>query len=199
MSIGSKSPRLADQLREADATIWRKVENDVMPRVLAALHRRFGAGRHWQDLEGFARSAQRAAWRLLIQGRYDPLEELQSLDQLEGWLVLAASRKFSDALRRAGRESAHAQTVYLRLHDRTGLNNLGDETAAAVLGDLERCLEDETDRAVFRGKLEQKSEAEISRQLRCSTRKVRGVWQRIRQRLARCPWAPCAPCEPETA
>ena len=108
MSIVSKPPRLADQLREADATVWREVENEVMPRVLAALRRRFGAGRHWQDLEGFARSAQRAAWRLLIQGRCDPLEELQSLDQLEGWLVLVASRKFSDALRRAGRETAHA-------------------------------------------------------------------------------------------
>jgi DNA-directed RNA polymerase specialized sigma24 family protein len=186
MSIGSKLPRLADQLREADVTDWRQVENDVMPRVLGALHRRFGPGRQWHDLEGFARSAQRAAWRLLVQGRYDPLEELESLEQLEGWLVLVASRKYSDALRRAGRETTHAPDVYRHMHDRAGLDNLGEQAAAAVIGELERCLEDETDRAVFRAKLEEKSEAEISLQLRCSTRKVRGVWQRIRQRMARC-------------
>jgi hypothetical protein len=185
MSIGSKPPRLADQLREADAIVWRQVEYDVMPRVLVALRRRFGPGRHWQDLEGFARSAQRAAWRLLMQGRYKPLEELESLDQLEGWFVCVAARKFSDALRRADREATHASNVYRRLQDRTVVNELGEQTAAGVVGELEECLEDETDLTVFRGKLEEKSEAELSLQLRCSTRKVRGIWHRIRQRMAR--------------
>ena len=184
MSIGSKPPRLADQLRSRCNNLAGSGKRRDAPRA-GGVTTALGAGRDWQDLEGFARSAQRAAWRLLVQGRYDPFEELQSLDQLEGWLVLVASRKFSDALR-AGRETAHAQTVYLHLHDRAGLNNLGDETAAAVLGELEQCLEDETDRAVFRGKLEEKSETELSLQLRCSTRKVRGVWQRIRQRMVRC-------------
>ena len=86
----------------------------------------------------------------------------------------------------AGRETARAQTVYLHLHDRTGLNNLGDQTAAAVLGELEQCLEDETDRAVFRGKLEEKSETDCSSNSAVRPARCAGVWQRIRQRMVRC-------------
>jgi DNA-directed RNA polymerase specialized sigma24 family protein len=187
LSAGDEPQRLADRLRDPDETLWRLVEKDVMPRVLAALHGRFGPGRRWHDLEGFARSAQRAAWRLLAAGDYAPLEELESLAQLEAWLVRVAARKFNDAFRRAAREAAHATDLQLLLQDRDLLGGLGEQSATAVVAELEARLEDETDRAVFRGKLEEKTEAEIALQLHCSTRKVRSVWQRIRHCLARYP------------
>jgi DNA-directed RNA polymerase specialized sigma24 family protein len=187
LSAGNEPQRLADRLRDPDETLWRLVEKDVMPRVLAALQRRFGPGRRWHDLEGFARSAQRAAWRLLTAGDYAPLEELETLAQLECWLVLVAARKFNDALRRAAREAAHAPDLPLLLRNPQLLDGLGEQSATAVVEELEARLEDETDRVVFRAKLEEKTEAEISLQLNCSTRKVRSVWQRVRQRLASYP------------
>src|SRR5436309_1741940 len=151
MSPGNGPPSLAKLLRDRDEALWRQVEDEVLPRVLAALRRRFGPGRHWHDLEGFARSAQRVALRLLAAGRNTPLEELESLAQLEGWLVRVAAHKFSDAVRRADRELAHAPRVLLSAEGQEALAELGNESVAAVLAELESHLHDETDRAVFRG------------------------------------------------
>jgi hypothetical protein len=185
MDEAKQPKRLADQLRDHDEALWQRMEQDVLPRVLAALQRRFGLGRRWHDLEGFARSAQRVAWLHLASGKYAQLEELETLAQLEAWLVRVAARKFKDAVRRAEREETHAARL-LRSQDQIALEELSWRSAAAVVEELEGFLPEETDRVVFRGKLEERTEAEISLQLRCSIRKVRGVWQRIRRRLARC-------------
>jgi RNA polymerase sigma factor (sigma-70 family) len=183
MLESAQKTTLADQLRKRDATLWRQVESSVLPHVLAALRSRYGPGRHWQDLEACARSAQRVAWDLLATGENPTLERLETLAQFEAWLVRVAARKFSNALRRAAREADHAYDVQL-VENQALLESLSRQSAADVVAELETHLRDETDRIVFRGKLEEKTEAEIARQLGCSQRKVRNVWQRIRKRLA---------------
>jgi DNA-directed RNA polymerase specialized sigma24 family protein len=175
---------LADRLREDEAT-WLLVESEVLPRVLAALERRYGPGRHWNDLEGFVRSAQRTAWRRLRARADRGLEELESLAQFEDWLVVVAGRKVHRALARAAAERAHAQLPGNPDPARDLLEALSQQSAEEVLDELEAGLNDEIGRAVFRGKLEQKTEAEIADMLKCSTRKVRGVWRLVRQRLLR--------------
>jgi DNA-directed RNA polymerase specialized sigma24 family protein len=111
---------------------------------------------------------------------------MDSLEQLECWLIRVAGRKFNEALRRSAREAAHAPNVYLANHESYRLAELGQQASREVVEELECSLHDDTDRAVFRGKLNELTEAQIARQLRCSTRKIRGVWQRVRQRLSRC-------------
>lgn len=177
MRSNSNISNLADRLREGDEAVWRQVEDDVVPRVLAALRRRFGPGLRWHDLEGFARSAQRVACQRLQARDNSRLEEVETLDQLTDWLVVAAARKFKDALRRSGHEMAQA-----RAH--AELADASRHAAQALVADLEACLEDPTDQTVFRGKLEGRNEAEIAMQLGCSRRKVRGIWARLRRRLA---------------
>jgi DNA-directed RNA polymerase specialized sigma24 family protein len=184
MALHDEGSPLADRLREDEAT-WLLVECEVLPRVLAALERRYGPGRYSHDLEGFVRSAQRTAWRRLRDRADRGLEELETLAQFEDWLVVVAGRKFYRALKRAAVEQALALLPGNPDPPRDLLEALSQQSAEEVLDELEAGLNDGIGRAVFRGKLEQKTEAEIADMLKCSTRKVRGVWRLVRQRLLR--------------
>jgi DNA-directed RNA polymerase specialized sigma24 family protein len=184
MSLFNDGRPLADRLRDDEAT-WRLVESEVVPRVLAALQRRYGPGRHWHDLEGFVRSAERTAWRRLRAVADPRLEELETLAQFERWLVVVAAHKFCRALTRSAAEQACGPLPGNSSAPGDLLDELTRQSAAEVLDELEAGLEDEVGRAVFRGKLEQKTEAEIAAGLKCSTRKVRGVWRLVRRRLLR--------------
>jgi DNA-directed RNA polymerase specialized sigma24 family protein len=175
---------LADRLRDGEVT-WRLVETEIVPRVLAALERRYGPGRHGHDLEGFVRSAQRTACRRLQAGSDQRLEGLETLAQLEDWLVVVAGHKFHRALVRAGIEEAIRPVLSNASAHRDVLEELTQQSAEEVVADLEAGLEDDLSRAVFQGKIQKKTEAEIAAGLKCSTSKVRGVWRRIRQRLLR--------------
>ncbi len=175
---------LADRLRN-DEAVWRLVEGEVVPHVLAALERRYGPGRHWHDLEGFVRSAQRTAWRRLRAQTDHRLEGLETLAQFEAWLVVVAGHKFHRALARTAIEQTRASTPADPAPPRDVLDELTRQSAAAVLDELEAGLDGEVGRAIFRGKMEQKAEAEIAAGLKCSTRKVRGAWRLVRQRLLR--------------
>ena len=173
---------LADLLRDHDEATWQHVETEVLPKVLKALERRFGPGRHWQDLNDVAQSAQRTALRRLSE-RTDPrLEELETLAQFEKWLVVVARNKLVDALRRADTERTHAPDVGRLLQTR--LAELGQEAADEVVRRLEALLPAE-DRPIFRGKLAQESQVAIAAQLGCSTRTVTNRWKQIKARLLR--------------
>ena len=175
---------LADLLRN-DETLWEVVERDVVPHVIAALRRRYGPCRLWHDLEGFVRSAERTAWRRLQERADDRLEELETLAQFEAWLVVVAGHKFHRALIRGAKQQAFGPFAGNPAPPCDLLDELTRQSAAEVLDELEAGMVDDVSRAVFRGKLEEKSEAEIAAALKCSTRKVRGVWRRVRQRLLR--------------
>jgi DNA-directed RNA polymerase specialized sigma24 family protein len=175
---------LADRLRDEEA-IWRLVEEEVVPHVLTALQRRYGPGRHWHDLEGFVRSAERTALRRLRARIDHQLDQLETLEQFERWLVVVAGHKFHRALLRATLEQTNDQRSRNAKPARDLLNELTQQSAVEVVAELEAELTDEISRAVFHGKLQQKTEAEIAADLRCSMRKVRGIWSRVRLRLLR--------------
>ncbi len=183
MPPGERNHHLADLLRANDEATWRLVETDVLPRVLQALERRFGPGRHWQDLHDVAQSAQRTAWRRLREHADPKLEELETLAQFENWLVVVAHHKFIGALRRAATEKTHAPELERFLQTRQ-LAELGQEAADEVVRRLEALLPEE-DRPVFRGKLAQESQVAIAAQLGCSTRAVTARWKQIKARLLR--------------
>jgi RNA polymerase sigma factor (sigma-70 family) len=185
-----RNQHLADLLRANDEATWQLVETDVLPKVLRALERRFGPGRHWQDLHDVAQSAQRTALRRL-QAHADPqLEELETLAQFENWLVIVARNKFISALRRVATEKTHAPALERFLQTRqlepapSPLAELGQEAADEVVRRLETLLPEE-DRPVFRGKLAQESQVAIAAQLGCSTRTVTSRWKQIKARLLR--------------
>ncbi len=189
MPPGEHNHHLADLLRAHDEATWRLVETDVLPRVLQALERRFGPGRHWQDLHDVAQSAQRTAWRRLQEHADPKLEELETLTQFESWLVVVAHHKFIGALRRAATEKTHAPELERFLQTRqlepsSPLAELGQEAADEVVRRLEALLPEE-DRPVFRGKLAQESQVAIAAQLGCSTRTVTARWKQIKARLLR--------------
>jgi DNA-directed RNA polymerase specialized sigma24 family protein len=176
---------LADQLRENDEAIWARVDTDVVPRVLAALRRQFGSGRHWLDPEGAARSAVGTAIRRLHE-RADPkLETLETVESFLRWLVVTARNKYREQLRRAGVEQKHAIPLAELLGDRGRdlLDGVAHEAAEQVVQRFRESLSDPTDLTIFDGKLGGKGEVEIADELGCSTKKVRDRWKRIRNRL----------------
>jgi hypothetical protein len=184
MATGNDGKSFADRLRE-DEALWHVVESEVVPRVLAAVLRRYGPGRHALDLEACVRSAERTAVRRLREAADPRLEELETLAQFERWLVVVAGHKFHRARLRAATERSLGPLAGSPSVPRDLLDDLTRQSAADVLDELEAGLEDDVGRAVFRGKLEEKTEAEIAAGLKCSTRKVRGAWRRVRQRLLR--------------
>jgi DNA-directed RNA polymerase specialized sigma24 family protein len=177
---------LADRLRDRnDQAIWARVETDVVPRVLAALRRQFPSSRHWLDLEGAVRSAERTAMRRLDEGSDPNLENLETFESFLRWLLGTARNKFLAQLRRARVEHKHAPHVGERLDERAKdlLDGLVHETAERMVQQLRASLAEPTDLAIFEGKLAEKNEVQIANELSCSTRKVRGRWKRIRERL----------------
>jgi RNA polymerase sigma factor (sigma-70 family) len=190
MPPGDHDRRLAGLLRARDEATWRLVETEVLPKVLQALESQFGPGRHWQDLSGAARSAERTALRRLTE-RADPkLEDLETLEQFEKWLVVVARNKFIGALRRAAVEKTHAAELE-RLLEAGPREELGRQAAAEVVRQLEASLSGE-DRLVFQGKLAQKSQVAIAAELGCSTRTVTAMWQRIKACMLRQAAEDCA-------
>jgi RNA polymerase sigma factor (sigma-70 family) len=112
---------------------------------------------------------------------------LESYEDFEKWLVIVARNKFAMALRRAQVEAKHQE--FLRasnVHDKAlaaELERLGDETAEEVVSRLAASLRDQEEQTVFLGKLAGKPEAAIAGALGCSTRKVRGIWKKVKERL----------------
>ena len=182
--------RLADLLRANDDTTWRLVQIEVLPKVLQALTRRFGPGHHWKDLDDVAQSIQRTACRQLREHADRQLEELETLEQFERWLVIVARNKLIKALRRAAIEKNHAPQLERLLQNRQAesasspLAELSREAADEMVGRLEALLPEE-DRPIFRGKLAQQNQVAIAARLGCSTRTVTIRWKRIKARLLR--------------
>jgi DNA-directed RNA polymerase specialized sigma24 family protein len=200
MSANANQPEqtttLADQLRDKnDRAIWARVETDVVPRVLAALRRQFASSRHWLDLEGAVRSAERTALRRLDEGSDPNLETLDTFDSFLRWLIGTARNKFLAQLRRARVEHKHAPRVGERLDASAQelLDVLAHETAERVVQHVRESLAEETDQVIFEGKLAEKNEVQIANELRCSTRKVRGRWKRIREMLCQGDAGDCPP------
>ncbi len=179
-----------DKLRANDEAAWNHIETKVLPKIIRALQRKFGPGRLWHDLEGFARSAERTGYRRL-QERADPrLEKLESFDDFENWLVIVACNKFGMELRKAKVEEKHRPTLLraalLGEHEAAlGLDQLEDIAAEEVVNRLSANLHDEKDKAVFHGKLTGKKEVVIADEVGKSTRWVRYAWARIQARLKR--------------
>jgi DNA-directed RNA polymerase specialized sigma24 family protein len=191
---------LADQLRDKnDRAIWTRVETDVLPRVLAALRRQFASSRHWLDLEGAVRSAERTAMRRLDDGSDPQLETLETFESLLRWLIGTARNKFLGQLRRARVEQKHAPRIGQRQDERAQdlLDGLAHKTAEQVVQQVRESLAEPIDLAIFEGKLAEKNEVQIANELNCSTRKVRGRWKRIRDNL--CKGEAAVPPERDTA
>jgi DNA-directed RNA polymerase specialized sigma24 family protein len=184
--VAEENERLsADELRGPDPVVWARVETEVVPKVLAALRRRFGSGRHWLDVEGAVRSAERTAFRR-IQEHADPkLEDLETFESFCRWLIGTAYNIILEKLRHAGVEDKHAPRIAQTAGEgeRTLLDQLADETAEQRVERVRACLTDEVDQAIFDCKLAEQNEVQIANDLGCSTRKVRGRWQRIKDRL----------------
>jgi hypothetical protein len=174
----------AGQLREPDAIIWARVETEVVPKVLAALQRQFGSGRHWLDVEGAVRSAERTAFRR-VQDRADPnLEDLDTFESFCRWLIGTAYNMILAKLRHIRVEERHAPRIAQAGEaDRNLLEQLAEETAEQRIERIRASLADETDQAIFDGKLAEQEEVQIANALGCSTRKVRGRWKQIKERL----------------
>jgi DNA-directed RNA polymerase specialized sigma24 family protein len=184
--VSEENDRLsAEQLRQPDPRIWARVEAEVVPKVLAALRRQFGPGRHWLDVEGAVRSAERTAFRR-VQDHADPnLEDLETFESFCRWLIGTAYNIILEKLRRMGVEEKHAPRIAHTggERDRTMLDQLAEETAEQRVARVRASLTDQTDQAIFDGKLAQHDEVQIANDLGCSTRKVRNRWKRIKERL----------------
>jgi DNA-directed RNA polymerase specialized sigma24 family protein len=191
--VSDEDDRLsADQLRDPDPVVWARVETEVVPRVLAALRRQFGSGRYWLDVEGAVRSAERTAFRR-VQDHADPnLEDLETFESFCRWLICTAYNIILAKLRHRGVEEKHAPRIAQARNegDRNLLDELADETAEQRVQRVRACLVDETDQAIFDGKLAQREEVQIANALGCSTRKVRGRWKQIKDRLRQAETAP---------
>ena len=176
-----------EKLRARDEIVWTYIETKVIPKVVKALRRWFGPGRGWQDLEGFVRSAERTGYRRLREYADATLETMERYEDFERWLVIVARNKFAMALRRAQLEAKYQN--FLRASTAQDgamaaeLEQLGDETAEDVVNRLAASLPEREEQTVFLGKLAGKPEAAIAGELGCSTRKVRGIWRKVRGQL----------------
>jgi DNA-directed RNA polymerase specialized sigma24 family protein len=175
----------ADQLRDPDSVIWQRVEQDVVPKVLAALRRQFGSSRYWLDVEGAVRSAERTAFRRLQEHADPNLEDLETFESFCRWLIGTAYNIILEKLRRLSVEEKHAPQIAKTRGacDRTLLDQLANETAEQRVERIRGSLAGPADQAIFNAKLAEQNEVEIANELGCSTRKVRGCWKRIKARL----------------
>jgi DNA-directed RNA polymerase specialized sigma24 family protein len=179
-----------EQLRAGNPASWAQLNTLVVERVLAAVERRCGHGPARYTLADVGQSVLRTVQRRL-HDRDDPkLESLETTAELLNWLVQVAHHKFVDVLRRLAVERKHFSELARRavIGDNLPadvLEQLSDETSDVVLKRLQTYLRDDVERCVFGGKLAGQTYAEMAAGLNCSTRKVVGVWERIRKRLVR--------------
>jgi DNA-directed RNA polymerase specialized sigma24 family protein len=106
---------------------------------------------------------------------------------LRNGLVIVARNKFAMALRRAQVEAKYQQLLRAATAQdgalAAELERLGDDTAEDVVNRLAASLPGREEQTVFLGKLAGKLEAVIAGELGCSTRKVRGIWKKVKERL----------------
>lgn len=152
--------------------------------VLEALRQRVGHGPGLLEAERFAYSAIRTALRQMQKGELAPMPP----EQLVGWLIKVARRKYIDAVRHTGVERRHQEAVAER-HENEGPGRLEREAAEEVVSQL---LEQATpeERIIIEGFLAGRKQTEIAddvaklphRKGKCSQATVSNIWQALCER-----------------
>jgi len=192
---------LRSRLLRGDEAAWAVVYAEVVPRAVAKIRGRFGPGERWMSAEEAVASACRTTFRRLKDGLM--ANGLRSYDDVLDLLILVARNKFIDGLRKAGAEAkwqATAQAEVEGAHVEDGMESPvlkelflaeADRQMDESLARLDAALADDTERLVFRGKLDGQTEREIAERVeaalggRMTVFMVREHWRAIRARARR--------------
>jgi DNA-directed RNA polymerase specialized sigma24 family protein len=190
---------LRSQLLRGDEAAWAVVDAVIIPRAVAKIRGRFGPGERWMSAEEAVASACRTTFRRLKEGLL--AGGLESYEDVLNLLTLVARNKLIDGLRKAGAEArweASARAEQVRAEDARQSPVLRELCWAEAslrmdecLAKLDAALAGDTERLVFRGKLEGLSEREIAERVeaelggRMTVFMVREHWRAIRGRSRR--------------
>src|SRR4051794_20662917 len=180
------------RLLRGDELTWSRVHAESVPRARAAIRRKFGPDRRYLGAEDVVDSALGTILRRLKLARL--VDGLNSWDDLQGLLVVVASRKLIDMLRKAraeeAREGRHQDDKDRDAADLPVLEQFykeeGERAMDERLKQLHDALRDDTERIVFRGKLDRLKEEEIAQRVEAETGgrmtvyMVRETWRVIR-------------------
>jgi DNA-directed RNA polymerase specialized sigma24 family protein len=197
----SSEGSLRSRLVRGDEAAWAVVYAEVVPRAVAKIRARFGPGEGWISAEDAVESACRTTFRRLKEGLL--ASGLERYDDVLNLLTLVARNKLIDGLRKAGAEArweaaARAEAEQLQAGDSRQSPVLRELCWAeaslqmdACLARLDAALSGDTERLVFRGKLEGLTERKIAEQVeaelggRMTVFMIREHWRSIRARFRR--------------
>jgi DNA-directed RNA polymerase specialized sigma24 family protein len=197
----SSDGSLRSKLLLGDEAAWAVVYAEVVPKAVAKIRARFGPGERWISAEDAVESACRTTFRRLKEGLL--AGGLERYDDVLNLLTLVARNKLIDGLRKAGAEArweaaARTEAEQARAKDARQSPVLRELCWAEASREMDVCLAKldatvagDTERLVFRGKLEGLTEREIAERVeaelggRMTVFMVREHWRAIRARFRR--------------
>jgi DNA-directed RNA polymerase specialized sigma24 family protein len=192
---------LRSRLLRGDDAAWAVVYAEVVPKAVAKIRARFGPGERWISAEEAVASACRTTFRRLKEGLL--ASGLECYDDVLNLLTLVARNKLIDGLRKAGAEARWAATARAAAEQGRAEDARQSPVLSALcwaeashqmdacLAKLDAALAGETERLVFRGKLDGLTEREIAERVeaehggRMTVFMVREHWRAVRARFRR--------------